>query len=317
MATYASKLRPSAVDGQTIRVLPDGRIRGNAGMEPFSAGTSGGAPATFYVDGNVVSSGNGLGWLSAFKTLSEGLVAAHAYMSTGGNRAWAHRATVYCCGDNLDEDLVLGAEKSDVIGVGTSGSFDRCILIGNHAPRTTTTQGMRLYNMHFDSDTVGILWSLTAISSGIKFLGCTFGGRDAAQTSAILGTACTWIEVSNCMWETSEDNFVTASISIAAGAAVGLNIHNNFIKGSIGILINGSATAVGGSLLIDHNVLHVANETITDSSSLAIVTNNQLITLASTGTTTDGYTGNLALWSNNLLTGSGKTDQIPFISETE
>ncbi|KKL21180.1 hypothetical protein LCGC14_2448060, partial [marine sediment metagenome] len=277
MATYASKLRKTAVDGQTIRLLPDGRIRGNAGIEPFSAGTLGGAPSIFYVDGNVVSSGNGLGWLSAFKTLAEGLVAAHAYMSTSGNRAWAQRATVYCCGDNLDEDLVLGAEKSDVIGVGTSTSFDRCILIGNHAPRTTTTQGMRWYNMHFDSDTAGILWSLTAISSGIKYLGCTFGGRDAAQTSAILGTACTWIEVADCKFETNTANFTTACFSIAAGAAVGLNIHNNFIKGSIGILINGSATAVGGSLLIDRNVIHTANETITDSSSLAVVTNNQLI----------------------------------------
>ena len=265
----------------------------------------------------MVSSGNGLSWLSAVKTLTEGLALAHAYMSTSGNRAWAHRATVYACGDNLDEDLVLGAEKTDVIGVGTSTSFDRCILIGNHAPRTTSTAGMRWYNMHFDSDTAGILWSLTAISSGIKFLGCTFGGRDAAQTSAILGTACTWIEVGNCKWETNTANFTTACISIAAGAAVGLNIHDSFIKGSIGILINASATAVGGSFLINNNVLHTANETVTDNSSLAVVTNNQLITLANTGTTTDGYTGNLALWANNLLTGSGKTDQVPFISVTE
>ncbi len=317
MATYAGKVRSTAVDGGTIRLNAKGQISAGGIMEPFSAGTLGGAPSVFYVDGNVVSSGNGLGWLSAFKTLTEGLAAAQAYQSTSGNRAWAHRSTIYACGDNLDEDLVLGAEKTDVIGVGTSTSFDRCILIGNHAPRTTSTQGMRWYNMHFDSDTAGILWSLTAISSGIKFLGCTFGGRDAAQTSAILGTACTWIEVGHCKWETNTANFTTASISIAAGAAVGLNIHDSFIKGSIGILINASATAVGGSLLINNNVLHTANETVTDNSSLAVVTNNQLITLTSTSTTTAGYTGNLALWANNLLTGSGKTDQIPFISETE
>ena len=310
MATYAAKLRPSAVDGQTIRVLPDGRIRGNAGMEPFSAGTSGGAPSVFYVDGNVVSSGNGLSWLSAFKTLAEGLVAAHAYMSTSGNRAWAHRATVYCCGDNLDEDLVLGAEKSDVIGVGTSSSFDRCILIGNHAPRTTTTQGMRLYNMHFDSDTVGILWSLTAISSGIKFLGCTFGGRDAAQTSAILGTACTWIEVGNCKWETNTANFTTACISIAAGAAVGLNIHDSFIKGSIGILINASATYVGGSFLIDNNVIHANNETITDNADIAIVTRNMLISAQTEGTGSS-WTFNLALAAGNISTGNNATNAQP------
>ncbi len=310
MATHTSFVRKSGVDGGTIRLNSRGQLSAGGIMEPFSAGTLGGAPSVFYVDGNVVSSGNGLGWLSAFKTLAEGLVAAHAYQSTSGNRAWAHRATVYCCGDNLDEDLVLGAEKSDVIGVGTSTSFDRCILIGNHAPRTTTTQGMRLYNMHFDSDTVGILWSLTAISSGIKFLGCTFAGRDAAQTSAILGTACTWIEVGNCKWETSEDNFTTACISIAAGAAVGLNIHDSFIKGSIGILINASATAVGGSLLIDNNVIHTENETITDNADIAIVTRNMLISAQAAGTGS-AWTFNLALAAGNIETGNNQSNAIP------
>ncbi len=314
MATYASKVRSTAVDGGTIRLNGKGLISAGGIREPFSAGTSGGAPSVFYVDGNVVSSGNGLGWLSAFKTLAEGLVAAHAYMSTSGNRAWAHRATVYCVGDNLDEDLVLGAEKSDVIGVGTSGSFDRCILIGNHAPRTTTTQGMRLYNMHFDSDTAGILWSLTAISSGIKFLGCTFGGRDAAQTSAILGTACTWIEVGHCKWETNTANFTTACISIAAGAAVGLNIHDNYIKGSIGILINGSATNVGGSFLIDNNVIVAANACITDSADVAIVTRNMLISALANSTITNVITSNVKKAAGNIVTGDTDTQSHPFVT---
>ena len=92
MATYASKLRSSALDGATLRLNAAGQAAAGGIMEPFSAGTTGGAPSVFYVDGNVVSSGNGLGWLSAFKTLAEGLAAAHSYASTSGNRAWAHPA---------------------------------------------------------------------------------------------------------------------------------------------------------------------------------------------------------------------------------
>lgn len=311
MATYASKLRGTAIDNSSILLNPaTGRIYNGSQMQPFSAGTKGGAPSVFYVDGNVISSGNGLSWTSAVKTLTEGLAMAHAYMSTSGNRAWAQRATVYCCGDNLDEDLALGAEKSDVIGVGTSTAFDRCILIGNHAPRTTATYGMRLYNMHFASDTAGILWSLTAISSGIKFLDCTFDGRSAAQTSAILGTACTWIEVGNCRWETNTANFTTACISIAAGAAVGLNIHDSFIKGSIGILINASATNVGGSFLIDNNVIQAANETITDNKNVAIVTRNMLISAQTEGTGSS-WTFNVALAAGNISTGNNDTKNVP------
>ena len=309
MATYAAKLRPSAVDGQTIRVLPDGRIRGNAGMEPFSAGTSGGAPATFYVDGNVVSSGNGLGWLSAFKTLSEGLVAAHAYMSTGGNRAWAHRATVYCCGDNLDEDLIKGAEKSDVIGVGTSTSFDHCILIGNHAPVTTNVWGMRWYNMLFQSDTAGILWDLTSVSAGQKFIDCEFSGRTAAQqTRAVRITATSFVEIANCKWLTVPGGFSTAAIEVGAGNSVGFSVHDSFVVGSIGVLINASATAVGGHLLVDNNVIDATTFVIDDDSDLAIITNNRGISAAALASM---YDLNLALSANNVMTGNDNTLDVP------
>ncbi len=276
----------------------------------FAASHSG---ETYFVDGNRSDdSGDGTTWATAYKYLSTALAASHAQISLSANRAWAKRNRIYCIGDNLDENLVLGAEKTDVIGVGTSTSFDKCILIGNHAPRTTNTYGMRFFNMHFDSDTAGILWSLTAISTGIKFINCTFGGRDAAQTSAILGTACAWIEVAGCNFETNTANFTTACISIAAGAAVGLNIHDNFIKGSIGILINGSATNVGGSFLIDNNIIQAANACITDSSDVAIVTRNMLISALANSTITNVITSNVKLAAGNIVTGDTDTQTHPF-----
>ncbi len=317
MATYASKLRSTAVDGQTIRLLPDGRIRGNAGMEPFSAGTKGGAPSVFYVDGNVVSSGNGLSWLSAVKTLAEGLAMAHAYMSTSGNRAWAQRATVYCCGDYLNEDLVILAEKSDIIGVGTVNGFDRCGLQGLHVPVTTNCWASRWYNMHFENDSAGAIWTLTSVSAGIKFLNCTFASRDTADAIAVKATAVGFLEIGGCHWACGPEKFTTAAIDILAGNAADTLIHDNFICGAVGIRINASTTSAAGIILINNNVIRSSGETINDGGSVAYVTNNMLITAASTATTTDGYTGDLALWANNLLTGSTKTDQIPFISEAE
>lgn len=286
-------------------------------MEPFSAGTKGGAPSIFYVDGNVVSSGNGLSWLSAVKTLTEGLAMAHAYMSTSGNRAWAHRATVYCCGDTLAENLVILAEKTDIIGVGSNSGFKKCPLYGNHVPVTTNCWGTRWYNMDFGSATQGILWTLTSISGGIEFNGCQFQSRGPAHTIAVKATAIGFLTIQDCDFAAAPADFSTVGIEILAGDAADTIIRNNLIVGAIGVRINASTTATAGHIWINNNVIRTSGETITDNSSLAIVTNNQLITAANTGTTTAGYTGNLALWANNLLTGSTKTDQIPFISEAE
>jgi len=317
MATYASKLRASALDGATLRLNASGEAAAGGIMEPFSAGTKGGAPSVFYVDGNVVSSGNGLSWLSAFKTLAEGLAAAHAYMSTSGNRAWAHRATVYCCGDNLDEDLVILAEKTDIIGVGSASGYTKCVLDGKHVPVTTNCWGTRWYNMAFCSTVAGCFWTLTSVSGGSEFHNCYFSSRGPAHTIAIQATAVGSMKVHDCTWEAANTGFSTAAIDILAGDAAQTEIKRNYIAGAIGIRINASTTTTAGNIVIDRNIIKSTTECITDNASVAVVTNNQMITAASTDTTTDGYTFDLALASNNLLTGSTKTDQIPFISESE
>lgn len=313
MATHTSFVRKSGVDGGTIRLNARGQLAAGGIMEPFSAGTLGGAPSVFYVDGNVVSSGNGLSWLSAVKTLTEGLALAHAYMSTSGNRAWAQRATVYCCGDNLDEDLILGAEKSDIIGVGTSNSFDHCVLDGNHAPVTTNVWGMRWYNMHFQSGTAGILWDLTSVSAGQKFINCEFAGRTAAQqTRAVRITACTFIEISDCRCLTAPGGFSTAAIEVGAGNSAGFYVHDSFLVGAKGILISSSATAVGGNFLINNNQIFASGITIDDDSDLAIVTNNMMVSLASLGGTSHDI--NIRRAAGNIISGAADSAHLPEIN---
>ncbi|KKN47749.1 hypothetical protein LCGC14_0659830 [marine sediment metagenome] len=308
MATYASKLRSTAVDGQTIRLLPDGRLRGNAGIEPFSAGTKGGAPSVFYVDGNVVSSGNGLGWLSAFKTLAEGLVAAHAYMSTSGNRAWAHRATVYVVGDSLTEDIVLAAEKTDVIGVGSANSHDMVEIIGNHVPATNNTWGMRWYHCQFQEADTGAMWTLQAQESGWKFIDCVFSNRNTNATHGILWTASYNLEVIDCVFD-SVNGFTTGAIVIGAGTSDKVLIRNNLIQGSKGVIVNASYTQVAGNIIIDNNVFKCLTLCIDDNSDKAIVTRNMMVSEETIGA--NMYDFNVALAAGNIATGSDNTLDVP------
>ncbi len=311
MATYASKLRKTAVDGQTIRLLPDGRIRGNAGMEPFSAGTKGGAPSVFYVDGNVVSSGNGLSWLSAVKTLAEGLAMAHAYMSTSGNRAWAHRATVYACGDALTEDLVILAEKSDIIGVGSNSGMTKPSLIGNHVPVTTNTWGTRWFNINFAEVDSGAIWTLTATSAGIQFHECEFSSGSGNTTHGILATAPGQLIVDHCDFHSSTSKFTTGCIVFGAGDAARTRITNNFINGAIGIVVNASTTVGGGQMIIDSNVFRVATLAVDDNANISLITRNMIISAADNDTMTliiDEGAGSVG----NIVTGSSSTQTHPF-----
>ena len=307
MATYAAKLRKTAVDGQTIRLLPDGRIRGNAGMEPFSAGTLGGAPSVFYVDGNVVSSGNGLGWLSAVKTLAEGLALAQAYQSTSGNRAWAHRATVYACGDALVEDIVLAAEKTDVIGVGTANSHDMVEITGNHVPATNNTWGMRWYHCQFQEVDSGAMWTLQAQESGWKFIDCVFSSRGANATHGILWTASYNLEVRDCVFDGFPNAFTTGAIVIGAGLSDKILIHNNTIMASIGVAI-GAMTNVAGICLIKDNTFVVTTLAVDDDSSIAWISGNNIMSSAAVGAS-GGTIGNIIdstdpFGCNNFVTGS-------------
>ena len=315
MATYAGKVRKTAVDNATIRLDSKGRISAGGIREPFSAGTLGGAPSVFYVDGNVVSSGNGLGWLSAVKTLSEGLALAHAYQSTSGNRAWAHRATVYAVGDALTEDIVLAAEKSDCIGVGTSNSHDRPELIGNHVPATNNTWGMRWYNWHFAEADAGAMWTLQGQEAGWKFINCVFSVRGALATHGILWTNAYNLEVVDCFFDGFPSGFSTGAIVIGAGLSDRLIIQNNTILASIGVVIDASYTNTAGICLIKDNTFVVSTLAIDDNSSIAWIAENRIMSSAAVGAT-GGSIGNIIdstdpFGCHNFVTGSDGNVQWP------
>ena len=314
MATYASKLRPSAVDGQTIRVLPDGRIRGNAGMEPFSAGTKGGAPSVFYADGNVVSSGNGLSWLSAVKTVSEALVMAHAYESTSGNRAWAHRAIVYVCGDELVEDITLFAEKTDVIGVGSNAEMKMPGIRGNHvlvATGTDTFHGCRWINVEFRC-TTGIMMDIPIGQNGQEFIGCSFRG-DTTTTIGLRAVQSHRMKIIGCeFWpDNSGTGLTTAAVQINAGGTVTFFRMEDCLVYTSGIGLDFNPTVGQVDMCFARkNTIYAGGQTIDDESTELFVTENMLISAAAAGTGS-AWTFNLALAAGNIETGNNQSNAIP------
>lgn len=313
MATWTSKIRTEAVDGTTIRANQQGVISSVGFMEPFSAGTKNGAPSIWYVDLNVVSSGGGRSWATAFKTLTEGLAAAQAYQSTSGNLAYAHRSIIYVVGDKLDEDLVILAEKTDVIGVGSCNNLDKPTLLGNHVPVTTTTGGCRFFNFHFEADAIGILWDLTGVSTGIKFINCDFSARGENVTSAIRMAACSFVEIAHCRFFGQEDATYpsVACIDILAGNAEETYIHDNFLVGKIGVRINASTTTGGGTgnIRIENNTIHAATYCIDDNSSKVLVVGNTMMTQ---GRREEAIDINIEYAANNTLKHEGGEVNIPY-----
>lgn len=316
MATHAAFLRSSGVDGGTIRLNARGQLSAGGIMEPFSAGTLGGAPSVFYVDGNVVSSGNGLSWLSAFKTVAEGILVAHTYQGTSGNRAWAHRATVYVCGDDPDEDLTKMAEKSDIIGVGSANTRHGPRLYGNHTIQASATDnynGCAWYNFTFTPQAAGVLFDLPTGHHGVEWHNCWFEWA-AACTTGVRITACNDSWVDGCQFvKGSGTGFSTAAILFGNGLTINNRITNNFIDAGIGIVVPTGVTGSEGNR-IDNNVICAVTLCIDDNDDTFYITNNMLISEADNSTLGNCVDANDKKAAGNILTGSSDTQSYPFVT---
>jgi hypothetical protein len=311
MATYAAKLRQEGVDGSTVRLDADGKVSSNLGMQPFT--TKGGQVGVFYVDGNIVSSGDGKTWQTAKKTLAEGLAQAHAFQSTDANRAWSYRSKLYVSGDDLDEDLTKFAEKTDVIGVGSDDGRKGPALLGNHvleAASSDTYAGCRFINMTFTPEAAGPVITIPAGQHGIEFQGCKFEWA-ASSTTGILVTASSDTIVNGCKFiKGSSTGFTTGAIVFAAGAAGQTQITDNYIDAAIGVVINASTTGEG--FLVQDNTFVVATLAFDDNADIGYLVNNMIISAADNDTIGNIIDGDDALMVGNIVTGSSSTQTHPF-----
>ena len=271
----------------------------------------------FYVDGNKSTAGDGLSWNTAFNTLAAGLAASDADMAVSASRKWAGRNVVLCMGDGnaLEEDLVLLAQKTDVIGVGNNNPYNKCGLKGNHIiPDTEAAPSCRFFNFQFWGDQAGIVWDVDT-QSGLEFHNCIF----QANASATIG-----IEINNCPhlklinnWFGSADgqDFTSSAIAVpqdATGAIcieiAGNKIHSNAIGINWDETTNVDCWIVGNYFFTA--TMCIDAEDVTE----VMVVDNRMITLVEPADNTSNDF-NIAYALNNMVTGASTTLYIPTFTD--
>jgi hypothetical protein len=232
------------------------------------------AGQVYFVDGNKTDdSGDGSTWDNAFMYLSTALAASHANIALTAARNWAGRNTIYVKGDPITEDLVLFADKTDVIGVGAKDSYDMPCIVGNHVP--TNGMSTRFFNVQFRGAVAsgGIIMTLTSGNSGIKFVGCHFNGWSTTPaTIGLKSTASPRLEVIGCKFFGA---FSTAAIHLLTGDGNGTVIKNNLIQSAgIGIDIDSGFTCANEQAwIVDNRIISTGLVIDDDATGLAIMGN--------------------------------------------
>jgi len=267
----------------------------------------------YFVDANrTVDTGDGLSWATAFQKLATALAASHANIALTANRNWAGRNRIFLKADSTTEDLVLLADKTDVIGVGSKDSYSMPCIIGNHVPVHTEPycMGTRFFNVQFRGAVAdgGIIWTLASTVSGIQFHGCHFNGWSTIPaTIGLKATASPRLEVHNCKFNGA---FSTAAIHLLTGEANGTLIKDNLINSAgIGIDVDSGFTCANEQAFVIGNRIKATGLVIDDDSDTMVYMDNVCISGGAFGDTSHDIPATLSV--NNVVTGSDKTGLVP------
>ena len=106
-----------------------------------------GVKTVYYVESNAGNDGNdGLTWDSAYKTLAVAMAASHADIAVN-SRGWASRNVILYKGDANSESLVKFAQKTTVIGVGSTDGNGPARIVGLHVPVNAGAYGCHFVNL--------------------------------------------------------------------------------------------------------------------------------------------------------------------------
>ena len=244
---------------------------------------------TYYVDGNAgLDTNDGLSWTSAKKTLAAAMVLSHASIAAA-SAGYAARNRIFFKADQTGasegETLTKFAQKTDVIGVGSTDWRSKARLQGNHViPNTISYMGCRFINVEFGGPTAtgGDIITMTS-QHGIQFIGCSFRGNSTtAATAAIIATACVDLKIIDCDFTGA---FSDAVIELGAGQADGLVIQNCFIQGANeGVDIPATVTYAANKCgIIKDCVISSTLQCIKDALGTTFIINNRLRTAANKG----------------------------------
>lgn len=269
-----------------------------------------GAKTVYHVDNNNGNDSNaGTSWDDAIKTLSIALAKSHADIAVNA-KGWAARNVIFFKGDqdaDADgENLVLLAQKTDIVGVGTTSCFLQPTLVGAHVPISATGIGVRFINMRFKAPAAGgTIFTLNSTQRGIEFINCTFDATNtAAATSAIIATAVWFLKVKGCQFV---GPFAGTVISIATGNAQGLEVTDNYIEGAAnGVSLATGVTSSPNHMLAARNIMRVGGIGINDTDqTLLQIVDNRVTTTAAKGVGGAGaIVGNEYLAMGNKISAS-------------
>ena len=236
-----------------------------------------GAKSVYYVDGNAGNDGyEGTSWERSLKTFAKALALSHADIASG-SLGWAARNVIYIRGDTFTEDLVLLADKTDIIGVGSYDHRSQPGIVGNHVP-VGAFIGTRFINVCFRSPAAGgDIWTVPTTVTGLSFIGCKFDGASTTKaTGAIVITTSESFTVENCIVTGA---FSDAVIELAGTEFNSLMIRGNFIQGANeGIEAKSTVTTSIRSGYIVDNTINTTTICINDASSKLYVHRNYCVT---------------------------------------
>lgn len=270
------------------------------------AGGVGSIGTTYYVDCNAGADTNdGLSWETPFKKLSVALAASHSNIAADST-GWASRNRIFFKGDQTatadGENLTKLAQKTDIIGVGSTDWKHKPQLVGNHTIAATVQYlGCRFINVAFKGPVLsgGDIFTVTG-QHGLSFIGCTFDATSTTPaTAAMVMTACQMLELRDCVFFGA---FSDAVIEIGAGAANNLVVEGCHIQGAEnGIDIATDATFASGRYgLIKGNVFNVGKLTVNDVAGKSLIVDNTGCTAAAKEVATVLVFGT-GLAANNLF----------------
>lgn len=271
---------------------------------------------TYFVDGNYGKDGNqGKSLDKPFQTLTAALAVSHADIARGSDR-WARRNTIWIAGDDFVEDLDLLAQKTDIIGMGSSDNYPMACIRGNHVPITSGT-GCRFINVRFRPTASEDLFILDSTLMGIEFFRCLFDAHYSSYTapSAIDTTAHQYLKAIDCDFLGA---FSANYIDIGAGHIYGMRILRNHMVGSAldGIKVTGTTTTAQGRLgIIADNVIYCPGCTILDGDDdTFIITGNNLVSDAATGAAS--LSVDTRWCANNWITDATKAGPWPRLDDS-
>jgi len=258
----------------------------------------------FYVDLNIATTGlDGRCWASAFATVAAGLAAADT--DVGSNRNWARRNTVYVIGDGITETLVLAAEKTDLVGLGTDvSSFPK--ITGNFTIGTAVP-GFRIFNMGFVPTTTAPIITFPSGMHGWELHNVHLYKTDTLLNSAsILSTDSRDFVMKDTYLYTAIDGTKNTIGLNIAGTTNGMGralIDNCFIAGVEAFNVVDTSAFIEGAVC-KNTTFYATNLCIDENSDSMAFIDNRLITAANSGS---GAGSGIVDWNAALVCGNEAT----------